>query len=407
MDLNVRSFGGELINLTTVNLNRRTPAAGGYDPNCDVDHTSGMTGAQLASRLSMCTDTAPAGALGGDYSFVSPGLQGQYTQEEILGTEYEVIPDLTVGANYIHRTMPNVIEDVSTDEGNNYLITNPSRNFDAEADKLMSQAKVLQMSSDPQQKLLGDLYELRANEMYSVKKLSPPVRNYDALQIIAKNRPSSHSLLQASYTYSRSKGNYPGLFSTETGQLDPNITSLYDLPDLMANRYGPLGLDRPHLLKIDGFYVWDLKKAGQLVGGVSWRTQSGLAHNALASHILYGSDESYLLPRGAVPRSPVVSQMDVRLQYGYRIGKNTLLEGFLDIYNLFNTQDELDVDERYTTDSTNPVVGGTVQDLDHLKVLDGATAQEINVTATKNKNFDHLNARNAPRAMQLGVRLTF
>ena len=35
----------------------------------------------------------------------------------------------------------------------------------------------------------------------------------------------------------------------------------------MANRYGPLGLDRPHNLKVDGFYLFDLKKAGQLITG--------------------------------------------------------------------------------------------------------------------------------------------
>ena len=43
------------------------------------------------------------------------------------------MPDLKVGANYMHRTLPIVIEDVSTDGGNNYLITNPGQNFDAEA----------------------------------------------------------------------------------------------------------------------------------------------------------------------------------------------------------------------------------------------------------------------------------
>ena len=96
-----------------------------------------------------------------------------------------------------------------------------------------------------------------------------------------------------------SKGNYPGLFSTETGQLDPNITSLYDLPDLMANRYGPLGLDRPHNLKVDGFYLFDLKKAGELTTGASFRAQSGIPHNALGASPHAGLRPGRVVPAAA------------------------------------------------------------------------------------------------------------
>jgi hypothetical protein len=366
-----------------------------------------MTGRDLALRLEQCDDRFPQAVLGGDYAYVSPGLEAQYTEEAILGTEYEVIPDLTVGFNYIHRSMPNVIEDVSTDGGNNYLITNPGRNFDDQADELHAQAMTLMSSSDPKDQALGDLYELRAQQMYYVKNFEKPSRNYDAIQLIARQRFGKTSGLQASYTYSRSKGNYPGLFSTETGQLDPNITSLYDLPDLMANRYGPMGLDRPHNLKVDAFKIFDFKKAGYILTGGAWRTQSGIPHNALGAHITYGSDEAYLLPRGSVPRSPVTTQFDVKLAYGYRISKNTELQGFLNIFNLFDSQDELDADERYTTDPASPILGGHMDDLQHIKKLDAATGQELNETVTVNKNFGNLNARNTPRTFQLGFRIVF
>mgnify|MGYP003429396585 CR=1 FL=1 len=142
-------------------------------------------------------------------------------------------------------------------------------------------------------------------------------------QITANQRPSSRSLLQASYTYSRSKGNFPGLFSTETGQLDPNLTSMYDLPDLMANRYGAMGLDPPHSLKLDGFYQFDLKKAGLVVLGASFRGQSGLAHNALAGHFAYGADESYMLARGSTNRSPFTWPTDLSATRVLRVWSTT------------------------------------------------------------------------------------
>lgn len=407
MDINVRAFGGEMIALTTVNNTRLTPQQGGYDPNCDIDHTPGLTGAQMADRLNMCSQRGATNALGGGYEFVSPGLKGQRTDEIILGAEYEVMPDLTIGASYTRRTMPMVIEDISTDGGNTYLITNPGHNFDDEAAKLMEEANRLMMSNDPKDVALGQLYAHRAEQLLYVKNFEKPVRDYDALTILAKQRPSRNSLLQASYTYSKSKGNYPGLFSTETLQQDPNLTSLYDLPELMANRYGFMGLDRTHNLKIDGFYAFDFKKAGALITGASWRTLSGIPHNALAAHPVYGGSESYLLPRGSVPRSPATHSADIHLSYKYSFSKNVALEGFVDIFNLFNSQAEVDADETYTFDIALPIVGGTLEDLKHVKAIDPLTAQETNTTVTKNKNFGKLNQRQAPRFVRLGFRLTF
>ncbi|MEO8549887.1 MAG: TonB-dependent receptor, partial [Kofleriaceae bacterium] len=240
MDLQVREFGGEYINFNLLNNGLHKPGDIGFDPNCNVDHS----GANIdVAMLRSCTDVALQTQSGGPAEFVAPGLRGQYTDEFILGTEYEIAPDLKVGLNWIHRTLPSVIEDISTDGGNTYLITNPGQDFTDEANKLHTQASTEMASSDPQTKALGELHESRAKQLDYTSKFEKPSRNYDGIQLTATQRPTKESLLLASYTYSMSRGNYPGLFSTETGQADPNITSLYDLPDLMANRYGPLGLD--------------------------------------------------------------------------------------------------------------------------------------------------------------------
>ena len=414
MDLNVRSFGGEIVGLQDYNLDRNLPSAGAYDPNCNVDHTPGMTGSDLATKLDQCQDRGDPALLGGGFEYVSPGLRGQHTDEVILGAEYEVRPDFKVGSNFIHRNLPVVIEDISVDGGNTYLVTNPGFNFDDEAARLEAKAMELASGSESEQ-ALGEVYAQRAASLAAVKHLEKPVRSYDGLQITATQRPTKASLLIASYTYSQSKGNYPGLFSTETGQNDPNITSLYDLPDLMANRYGPLGLDRTHNIKVDGFYQFDLKKAGQIVAGASLRGQSGIAHNVLGAHPTYGSGEAYLLPRGAAARSPFTSELDARISYGHRLTKTTQLEAFVNVFNLFNQQEQLNVDENYTFDSANPIIGGDTDDLRHLKTIDAATGLEANVTPVKNRNFGHTggntsqinSVQQAPRTVQLGFRLTF
>jgi outer membrane receptor protein involved in Fe transport len=400
LDINVRAFGGEITRDTNINQNLRKPADMAYDANCDV--TPGTP--DIATKLAACNDKKLLKALGGGTEFVSPGLKGQYTQELVLGGEFEIIPSFKMGVNYIHRTLPQVIEDVSTDGGINYLITNPGANLDAEAAKIQAQADKLMM--DPNTKKLGELFAGRAKQMLYVKKFDLPVRTYDGVQITATQRPTKASLIIASYTYSRSKGNYGGLFSTETNQLDPNLTSLYDLPALMSNRYGALGLDRPHALKVDAFYKFDLKKLGLLTIGGSTRLQSGIPHNTLASHPTYGPGESFLLPRGVAYRSPTTGDIDLKVSYGYQLTKTIALEGFLDGNNLLNSQAELDVDENYTNDSSNPIVGGDSKDLLHAKVLDGNAIQTGN-TAVLNKNFNKLNSRQSARQFQLGFRLTF
>jgi outer membrane receptor protein involved in Fe transport len=390
MDMNVRAFGGETTRSTTLGVD----ATGTPDNSCNFDH--GAMG--LVQSVLACAPGRTQ-ALGGGISYVAPGMQGQYTQELIFGGEYEIVPDLTVGANYVHRTLPIVIEDMSTNGGASYFIGNPSENYDSEAAKLDQQAM---NTADP---ALKALYQSRASQLRAVKFYDPPTRNYDALQLTAKKRPTSNSLLQASYTYSRAKGNYPGLFSTETNQLDPNITSQYDLPDLMPNRYGPSGLDRPHNLKVDGFYQWNLKKAGVLITGVSFRAQSGVPSNTLAAHPVYGQDESYLLPRGALYRSPATTQFDSHISYGYQLARTTRLEGFVDIFNMFNSQEEISVDPRYSTQVSLPIVGGDVSDLAHAKRTSGG--RQIASIITPNLNYGKTSARQTPLTGQLGFRLTF
>ena len=395
MDINVRAFGGEIINIAQIR-----PAAGLADPRTTCPEAAN---ASTIETLEACGIYNPIAAQsGGGLEYVAEDTKGQYITESILGAEYELVADFKMGINWVHRDMPRAVEDVSTDGGINYLIANPGENFDDEADRWDAEAMAVEAENPD----LADFYRSRASQLRSVKDFDKPVRNYDAIQITANQRFSKNAMMLASYTYSRSKGNFPGLFSTETGQLDPNLTSMFDLPDLMANRYGAMGLDRPHNIKLDGFYQFDFKKAGLLILGASFRGQSGIAHNTLASHYAYGTDESYLLPRGSANRSPFTWTADVKATYGRRINKTQSVEAFVDVFNVFNNQDELDADERYTLSNANPIVNGDPGDLAHSKTLD-VDGLEVNSTPILNKNYGNLSARQSPLSMRFGLRYTF
>ena len=404
MDLNVRGFGNGVVSSTLVNFTRPTPDQGTYDPSCDVDITNQPPGTDLAAAIAQCRDRRLLAIFGDGLANVSRGLRGQYTDELVFGAEYELVPDLKVGASYIRRRLPRVIEDVSIDGGNTYLITNPGEDFGQEAAELRERAAMVRAAGDD---ALADLLDDRADTLDHVKLFDKPVRDYDAVQLTAQQRPTRRSLLQASYTYSRLRGNFSGSLATDTGQLDPNITAVYDLPDMMANRFGAMKLDRPHNLKIDGFYLFELSKRSRLVTGASFRAQSGVAHTTLGVHTTYGTGESFLLPRGVFGRSPTTTQTDLHVSYGHQLSRTLLLEGFVRVFNVLDQQAELDADDIYTLDPAMPIVGGDREDLRHLKALDPDLGTESARTVTRYKNFQATESRQDPRSVQLGLRLTF
>jgi hypothetical protein len=394
MDINVRAFGGELDEVDQYNT-RHTA-----DPACNVDHAAGVIPSQV---LPGCTDVVRTLLGGSQPEYVAPDLRGQHVDELVLGGEYELATWLRAELTYTHRSIGDVIEDMSTDGGNSLVIANPGRNYQAEADALEARAE-----QDVEPTRQSVVLQQEARTLALLAQFDAPIRNYDAVTLRFDVHPIVHSLVVASYTYSALRGNYPGLFSTETNQLDPNVTSQYDLPDLMANRYGRLGLDRPHQVEVDGFYRFDFGDHEAITTGARFHAQSGIAHNALGGQPIYGDGEAYLLPRGSIARSPITSQLDIHLGYGQRLSSTTTLELFADIFNLFDQQDELNVDENYTFDSTEPIVGGDAADLAHLKNHHGdSTGLQGRDTVTPNKNFDHTSVLTSPRTVRFGVRLTF
>jgi hypothetical protein len=221
-------------------------------------------------------------------------------------------------------------------------------------------------------------------------------------------RFSSSFFLQASYTYARTRGNFPGLYSPDSGAILPNITGQYDLIELLGNRYGPLPSDRPHDLKVDGYYVADLKKAGELTAGTRFRVASGTPIDALGASNMYGYDESFVLPRGAFGRSPPDFGLDLHFSYGRKFGKDVQLEVFTDIFNVFNRQAASYIDESYSYDVVNPILGGDGEDLVFAKTQDWDGNEPDDPTSpTRNRNFRNAETRTPPLAARLGARLTF
>ncbi len=389
MQINNRSFGGEVQYRQVFDSTSQCGDA--------VDGYGGPSGLG-------CTEAGQDPALDevifGSGVLVAPGIKAQYLDEVVLGVEYELMEDLKVGISFQNRKLGRILEDVSLDGADTYILANPGEFSSSEQSRLQKQIDA-EGDSDEKARLQNQL-----DQFVGIRTFDKPRRDYNAVQLTAVKRFSRRLFAQGSYTYSRTTGNYPGLFSADNGQVDPNITSQFDLIELLGNRDGPLPIDRPHYFKIDAYYNWDFKKLGLLTTGIRARALSGIPINTLGRHFRYGTDESFVLPRGEMGRTSFETGIDLHLSYGRNLKKGMKLEVFTDLFNVFNSQGNARVWQRYTIDSVNPIIGGTFEDLIFAKQQsDGG--DETSDPVSRDINFRNVSARYSPFSARLGARLTF
>jgi hypothetical protein len=332
---------------------------------------------------------------GGTFSPIAPNLKGQYSEEVTAGVNYDVGYDLVLGVAYIHRDLPRIIEDMSVDGGNNFIIANPGEQPDAGVIADL-QKKIAATSDMNQKQLLQTQLGMYKNIALGFPK---PKRNYDALTVTATKRLSHNFQVLASYTYSRTLGNYPGLFQASNGQLDPNISSQYDLREFLFNRDGPLPEDRPHNLKLLGTYLIPFG-SNTVTIGAQFNAQSGTPIDVLGYSPVYGRREAYILPRGAGGRTPTITQFDIHIAYRRQLSRIFGFEASYDVFNLFNQQAATGVDQEWTTSRVSSIVNGTVADLANLRTNNGAAP-------LLNPNFGHPTSFQTPLSMRIGLRLSF
>ena len=279
-------------------------------------------------------------------SLIDPDAKLSYKDEFVLGYEFEVMSNTSLGARYIRRTIGRVLEDVAAapmvaydlglTEGVDYILRNPGPD-----DEVLF----------PE---LGARFEV-------------PVHNYDAVELTLDRRFSGKWQGTASYRWSRLNGTFEGFYREDNGQSDPGITSLYDFPTndpsytaiggaqfgypgdirfLGELGQGPLPLDRPHQFKLYGNYA----ATDNLGLGFAFNGSSGKPLTPLAANPNYGNGgEIPLGPRGSgietidgfKTRTPFEYQVDAQASYNLRFGDRriTLLA---DAFNLFNLRRTID-----------------------------------------------------------------
>jgi hypothetical protein len=310
--------------------------------------------------------------LGSQRAPVDPELEPQSLDEISLGGEYEVLPGARAGVAYTHRSMNNVIETMSRDEGTTFFIGNPGHGATSDFPKAR--------------------------------------RDYDAMTLYFERAFASQWLAMGSYTLSHLRGNYSG---------GSNSSPDFDLISLLPNRDGPLPRDRTHAVKLYGAKEISLPGAVFLNVGASYNAESGAPLNVLGSHPRYGAGHVFILPRGSGGRLPWVHTIDTNLGLGYQISKDSQLTVSVDVFNLFNFQAETSRDELYTYASVRPIVNGTLDDL--AETSDEACKQTMSCPTKivtwaggspldpkgKNPNYGNPTSYQKPRQIRFGAKVTF
>lgn len=83
-----------------------------------------------------------------------------------------------------------------------------------------------------------------------------PKRKYQAVELTLQRARTGNWQLYSSFVYAQAKGNYEGLYLSGYEQLDPNITSFYDIPSMPNNANGKMHADKPYQLKVHGSYTF-------------------------------------------------------------------------------------------------------------------------------------------------------
>ncbi|MCX4241612.1 TonB-dependent receptor [Paraliomyxa miuraensis] len=301
-------------------------------------------------------------AIGAGRTPVDPDIKPQSSDELVFGGEYEIFANARLGVSYSRRWLNYVIEDMSRDEANTYFVGNPGYGIATDFPKAQ--------------------------------------RNYDAVIIYLHKRFADHWLMDASYTVSWLRGNIAGLFRPETGQLDPNINSDFDLISLLENRYGPLSGDHRHDIKLFGAGEIPLPGNNMVLAGGAIRARSGGPTNVMGSHYRYGLHESFILPRGSGERLPWTFSVDSNLGFRHEFSRDLALTVSMDVFNVLNLQQTVAVDQDYTFSDVNPIPGGTMDDLPGLTDINGAPVVE-------NPNFGKPIAYQRPRTFRFGLRFEF
>lgn len=308
---------------------------------------------------------------------IDANLKPMRQQELVGGIEHELGQALSIGVRYVHKQIDRAIEDVGVlvpGIGEVFYIANPGE----------SAATFI-----------------LADECPTCPAMPKVKRDYDAVELKLAKRFANRWSANANYTYSRLYGNYSGLASSdENGRTSPNVNRMFDSLAMAFGAdgqpvFGLLNTDRPHALKVNGFY--QLPTNTNL--GVVYQIKSGIPISRITN--MQSSTPVFLEGRLSDGRTPVFSQMDFQVQQDIPMFGHTRAQLSLNVLNLFDQDTTLDVFRNYLRDTV------PIGDADFFDGFDIAQILAARPTLRLDPRFLKANSFQSARAIRFGLKLTF
>ncbi len=254
LNLAISSFGGQFWRQCTYALD--TSNLGSLDagfvngracPSGPVTNEANWAGGSTPAGLTFIENTDNRGTEG-----VAPGLKPYRQHESSFGMDYQVSNNYTFSANWLRRRLDHVIEDAA--------IFNAAAGVETFVNVNPGQG-------------INSTFNGFSNYLYgaggptcdpSICKMFPAARDYDGLEFRFTRTGGTRWNGMVSYTYSKLRGNYDGLTSTDLldgfgGRNAPNNSRAFDEPYFQytangTSDYGPLPTDRPNTFKGWAYY---------------------------------------------------------------------------------------------------------------------------------------------------------
>jgi hypothetical protein len=283
--------------------------------------------------------------------------------EFVFGADWAISKNYSLETRYSRKRLDRTIEDMAITDNLGFYIGNPGTPF---AD-VLHRPVILDSSVGPVGPFCAEC-----------PATVPAIRRYDGVEFrLSRNPRAGKWFGSITYTYSSLTGNYSGLTDSDPtdgqgGRHSPNNGRAFDLPTMtyLPNGKiddGPLATDRPHTVKMNGFYR--LKWLGQettfgfvqsayqgtpistclsVIGTTSacqWAEGRG---NFVQFH--RDSATGNLVKDGVIhgARTDALFQTDFTLRQSFHVSKdheNRLLTFESDIFNLLNQHSVLAVQE--------------------------------------------------------------
>jgi hypothetical protein len=294
LNLAISSFGGQywqncFYALDTADLNSIKVQFGAGQRYCTGDSTGGanFAGGVVPAGLTFLENQNFRGTEG-----VMDGLKPYRQHESVFGADYAISKTLAFEARWDRRRLDRAIEDSAIFDSTGsetFLIVNPG--FGPNKVNLADSC-----TGDPR----GCPPNIKA------------ARSYDGLEFRLTKATSKNWFGMFSYTYSKLRGNYSGLTSTDLadgggGRNAPNNSRSFDESYFQYDAYGrsssgPLQTDRPHAFKGYTYYriPW---KGGRTSTNIGW-FQTLYSGTPLSTYIDVGNSFSQPPFSGGFPVFP-------------------------------------------------------------------------------------------------------